>query len=69
MSAIPLDGYLRPTAASAYLGISVRHLRTLVRRRVLPVIHLGRRCTLFCRHDLDRAIAKFRSAAIGEVKS
>ena len=60
-----LAGYLRPPAAAEYMGLSVRHVRALTRRRVLPVIRLGKRCALYARADLDRALAKFRVSAVG----
>lgn len=58
--------FLRPKPAAFYLSISRRHLSNLTRRGVLPVIRTGKRCTLYARADLDKAMQRFRRAAIGE---
>ena len=58
-------GYLRPPGAAEYLSVSERHLRDMTRRGLLPVIRLGRRCALYCKTDLDKAMRKFRIAAAG----
>jgi excisionase family DNA binding protein len=39
------------------LGVSPRFVQTLVRRKQIPVIRLGRRCTRF---DLDEVLAALR---------
>ncbi len=59
-------GYLRRAAAAKYCGISPRFLGDLQRRHVLPYIRIGKRCVLFRREDLDRALDRYRVAAIGE---
>jgi excisionase family DNA binding protein len=45
------------------LGVSKRYVQTLVRRKVIPVIRLGRRCTRF---DLDSVLAAVRKFEIQE---
>jgi excisionase family DNA binding protein len=59
-------GYFRRASAARYCGISLRTLGEFQRRRILPYVRLGRRCILFKREDLDRALERFRVAAIGE---
>jgi len=60
-------GYFRRAGAARYCGISLRTLGEFQRRRILPYVRLGRRCVLFKREDLDRALERFRVAAIGEL--
>jgi hypothetical protein len=60
-------GYFRRAGAARYCGISLRSLGEFQRRRMLPYVRLGRRCILFKREDLDRALERFRVAAIGEI--
>ncbi len=45
------------------LGVSPRYVQTLVRRKVIPVIRLGRRCTRF---DLDAVLTAVRKFEIQE---
>jgi excisionase family DNA binding protein len=45
------------------LGVSPRYVQTLVRRKVIPVIRLGRRCTRF---DLDAVLNAVRKFEIQE---
>ena len=61
--------FLRPAAAALFLGISRRQLGRLTARRVLPVSRLGRKLVLYGRGDLEKAVARFRQSAIGEVAS
>ena len=61
----PQAGYFRPPRAADYLSVSERHLRDMTKRGLLPVIRLGRRCALYCKADLDKAMRKFRIAAVG----
>ena len=58
--------FMRPAAAAAFLALSRRQLARLTARRVLPVIRLGRKCVLYSRADLERALSRFRQSAIGE---
>jgi excisionase family DNA binding protein len=59
-------GYLRPSDAAIYLGVSNRFLADLVSRRMIPSISLGRKCRLFAKSDLDKALMRFRQEAVGE---
>jgi excisionase family DNA binding protein len=45
------------------LGVSKRYVQVLVRRRVIPVIKLGRRCTRFDLDDVLTAVRKFEVEA------
>jgi excisionase family DNA binding protein len=47
------------------LGVSKRYVQTLVRRKAIPVIRLGRRCTRF---DLDSVISAVKKFEITEVR-
>jgi hypothetical protein len=60
-------GYLRSAAAAKYLGVSVRTLTNWVQARVVAQIKPSERVSLFRVADLDAALDRFRSAAIGEV--
>jgi hypothetical protein len=59
-------GYLRPAAAAKYMGITVRTLSNWVRARMVAQIKPSNRISLFRISDLDAALDRFRSAAIGE---
>lgn len=41
------------------LGVSKRYVQTLVRRKVIPVIRLGRRCTRFDIDNVMTAVKRF----------
>lgn len=58
--------YLRPEGAAKYCCISRRYLATLTARGVFPCTRMGRKLTLYARADLDAAIARLRTGAIGE---
>ena len=60
-------GYLRRDATCRYLGISPRTLSDWQRRRIVPVIKVGR-TVLFRKEDLDRALARFTIRAVGELR-
>jgi hypothetical protein len=47
------------------LRMSKRHVQALVRRRAIPVIRLGRRCTRF---DLDSVMSAVKKFEITEVR-
>ena len=57
--------YMRRDAAAKYLGISPRTLSDWQRRRLIPFIKPARKCTLFKRDELDRAMARLTVQAIG----
>jgi excisionase family DNA binding protein len=52
-------------AVARRLGVSKRYVQTLVRRKVIPVIRLGRRCTRF---DLDGVMHAVKKFEIHEVR-
>jgi excisionase family DNA binding protein len=52
-------------AVARRLRISKRHVQTLVRRKAIPVIRLGRRCTRF---DLDSVMSAVKKFEITEVR-
>ncbi len=58
-------GYLRREQAARYLGIGLRTLGELQRRRVIPFSRMGPRCVLFKLSDLDAAVAQWRVDSIG----
>ena len=47
------------------LGVSPRYVQTLVRRKVIPVIRLGRRCTRFDLSSVLTAVRKFEIEEVG----
>jgi hypothetical protein len=49
---------------AAALDISRRHVQTLVRRKAIPVIRLGRRCTRFDLDSVMSAVKKFEITAV-----
>ena len=53
------------TSVALKLGVSRRYVQTLVRRKVIPVIRLGRRCTRF---DLDSVMTAVKKFEIHEVR-
>jgi hypothetical protein len=59
-------GYMRKASAAHYLGVSVRQLTEMMRRRTVPYAKLSHRVCLFKQEDLDRAIARFRIGVEGE---
>ena len=52
-------------AVARMLGVSKRYVQTLVRRKVIPVIRIGRRCTRF---DLDAVMRAVKRFQIDEVR-
>lgn len=46
------------------LGVSTRYVQQLTRRKVIPVIKLGRRCT---RYDLDAVLKAVRRFEVQEI--
>lgn len=59
-------GYLRKADAAKDLSVSIRTLTEWMQHRVVPYIKLSHRVCLFKQTDLDTAMARFRTAAIGE---
>lgn len=60
-------GYLRKAAAAKYLNVSVRTLSDWTRMRLVAHIKPSNRVCLFRVSDLDAALSRFRTAAVGEV--
>ena len=67
IKAMPDDGdhLANLQAVARKLGVSKRYVQTLVRRKVIPVIRLGRRCTRF---DLDGVMLAVKKFEIHEVR-
>ena len=59
------DGYMRREQAAVFLGVSTRTISEWQRRRLIPHVKMGRKCVLFKRADLERAIDKFTVNAVG----
>lgn len=59
----PDPAFLRPPEAAAYCSISRQHLAALTRRGVLRAARIGRRCTLYAKADLEKAILSMRTPA------
>ncbi|MBT3192570.1 MAG: helix-turn-helix domain-containing protein [Verrucomicrobia bacterium] len=60
------DGYMRRKEAAEYLAISQRTLTNLMARRVIPYYKPSSRITLFSKSELDAALQRSRSRAVGE---
>src|SRR5215831_14702063 len=58
------DGLTDIDGVASALGISRRYVQSLVKRKVIPVIRLGRRCTRF---DLTRVLAAVKKYEIIEI--
>ncbi len=57
------DSLANLPAVARRLGVSKRFVQTLVRRKQIPVIRLGRRCTRF---DLDEVLTAVRKFQVEE---
>lgn len=58
--------YLRRREAAKYCAISLGTFDACVRRKIFAAIRPSPRVVLFRRADLDRALERYRVAAIGE---
>lgn len=58
--------YVRTAGAAKMLNVGQRTIRAWMQRGILPYHRLGKKCVLFAVADLNRAIARFRVAAVGE---
>src|SRR5205085_7604236 len=58
------DGLTDIDGVARSLGVSKRYVHTLIQRKVIPVIRLGRRCTRF---DLNRVLAAIKKFEVIEV--
>lgn len=59
-------GYIRRKEAAKYLGVTVRCLTKWQARRIIPYHKVSRRCCLYRKPDLDKAMNRFRLKAVGE---
>ena len=59
-------GYMRREETASFLGISLRTLGSWQRRRLIPFHKVSRRVCLFKVSDLEAALARFRTTAVGE---
>lgn len=64
-SSVEVRFYRRGDAAKT-LSVSERCLTNWTRRGIIPVIRVGKRCVLYSRADLEAAMQRFRTAAVGE---
>ena len=58
------DGYMRRSSAADYCGVSERTLSTWQRQRIIPFVKMGRKCVLFRRSDLDKALDRFKVKSV-----
>ena len=58
-------GYIRKADAAKYLGVSIRTLTEWMRNRIVPYYKLSHRVCLFKQADLDAAMDRFKTEAIG----
>jgi len=59
-------GYDRRHGAALYCNVSDRTISDWQKRRLIPFIKIGRKCVLFKRSDLDKALAKFTIQSVAE---
>ena len=59
-------GYLRRGGAAKYLNISPRTLTDWQRRRLIPFAKISHRVCLFKKEDLDRAVGRLTTHAVGD---
>ncbi len=57
--------FLRPPEAARYLGISKRHLGDLHAKGIIPGCKVGRKCLLYSKRELERAIMRFQTGRVG----
>lgn len=57
--------YFRREQAAEYLNVSPRTISDWQHKRLIPVIKAGRKCVLFKRDDLDKAMNKLTIQAVG----
>ncbi len=57
---------MRKKETADYLGVSLRQVTVLMRRRMLPYSKIGGKLVLFRRADVDAAVDKFKIGAVGD---
>ena len=60
-----VNEYMRRDEAAKYLGISPRTLSDWQKKRLVPFIKPARKCTIFKREALDRAMARLTVQSVG----
>ncbi len=60
------DGYMRREQAAEFLGVAPRTLSEWQRRRIIPHVKMGKKCVLFKREDLVKAMDRYTVRAVGE---
>jgi excisionase family DNA binding protein len=66
MNATITPEFLRPDQAAQLLSVSKRTLSAWQKARIVPFVKIGRKCVLFRRSDLDKAMTRFSVRALGE---
>lgn len=61
-----IQGYLRPAEAAQYLGIAPRTLSHWMRSRIIPYHKIARKVCLLRKADLDVAMGRYRTNAVGD---
>jgi excisionase family DNA binding protein len=59
------QGYMRREAAAEYLGIAPRTLSEWQKRRLVPFVKAGRKCVMFKRDELDKAMSRLTVESVG----
>lgn len=57
--------YMRREEAADFLGVSIRTISELQRKRLIPFVRIGRKCILFHRDQLSNAMEKLTVKAVG----
>lgn len=56
--------FFRPAQAAIHASVSRRTVNNWTRTGILPVIRVGKRCTLIARADLDAMLFKCRTGRV-----
>ena len=56
--------YLRPDGVCRYARISRRTLSDWQARRIVPFLKVSRKCVLFRKSDIDKALSRFEVQAV-----
>jgi hypothetical protein len=56
--------YLRPDGVCRYARISRRTLSDWQARRIVPFLKVSRKCVLFRKSDIDKALSRFEVSAV-----
>lgn len=56
--------YMRPAQVIRYTPISRRTLSDWQSKRIIPFLKISRKCVLFRKSDIDKALSRFEVSAV-----